>query len=61
MDGTNLSSLEIEDFLQRTLPPYMLPQVFIVDHIPLLTNGKTDRQTLLQKYESSYSNNGMLN
>ncbi|KAG5343224.1 ACVS synthase, partial [Acromyrmex heyeri] len=61
IDGTNLSSLEIEDFLQRTLPPYMLPQIFIVDHIPLLTNGKTDRQTLLKKYESSYFNNGMSN
>jgi len=39
----------------------MLPQIFIVDHIPLLTNGKTDRQTLLKKYESSCSNDGMLN
>ncbi|EGI63523.1 PREDICTED: N-(5-amino-5-carboxypentanoyl)-L-cysteinyl-D-valine synthase isoform X1 [Acromyrmex echinatior] len=57
MNGTNLSSSEIEDFLQRTLPSYMLPQIFIVDHIPLLTNGKTDRQTLLKKYESSYFNN----
>ncbi|XP_018403118.1 PREDICTED: tyrocidine synthase 1-like isoform X2 [Cyphomyrmex costatus] len=56
MDETNLSCSEIEDFLQRTLPPYMLPQIFIIDHIPLLTNGKTDRQTLLKKYESSYSN-----
>ncbi|XP_011165813.1 tyrocidine synthase 1 [Solenopsis invicta] len=56
VDGTTLSKSEIEDFLQRTLPPYMLPQIFIVDHIPLLTNGKTDRQTLLKKYESSCSN-----
>ncbi|XP_012526136.1 tyrocidine synthase 1 [Monomorium pharaonis] len=56
MNGKTLSSLEIEDFLQSTLPPYMLPQIFIVDHIPLLTNGKTDRQTLLKKYQSSCSN-----
>ncbi|XP_011630799.1 uncharacterized protein LOC105422919 [Pogonomyrmex barbatus] len=55
-NDANLSSSEIEDFLQKTLPPYMLPQIFIVDHIPLLTNGKTDRQTLLKKYELSYSN-----
>ncbi|KAL0122191.1 hypothetical protein PUN28_007148 [Cardiocondyla obscurior] len=48
---------EIENDLQRTLPPYMLPQVFIIDRIPLLTNGKTDRQALLKKYESSCSNN----
>ncbi|XP_011864133.1 PREDICTED: putative acyl-activating enzyme 19 [Vollenhovia emeryi] len=58
-NGSILPSLEIENFLQRTLPLYMLPQIFIVDHIPLLTNGKTDRQTLLRKYESSCSNDGM--
>ena len=51
-----ISSSEIESFLQRTLPPYMLPQIFVIDHIPLLINGKTDRQTLLKQYESSCSN-----
>lgn len=51
-DDTTLSSSEIESFLQRTLAPYMLPQIFIIDHIPLLINGKTDRQTLLKQYES---------
>ncbi|XP_077271508.1 beta-alanyl-bioamine nonribosomal peptide synthetase ebony-like [Temnothorax americanus] len=53
---TTLSSSEIENLLQKTLPPYMIPQIFIVDHIPLLTNGKTDRQELLRRYESSCSN-----
>ncbi|XP_029169302.1 uncharacterized protein LOC114939219 [Nylanderia fulva] len=56
-DGTTLSNSEIESFLQRTLPPYMLPQIFVIDHIPLLINGKTDRQTLLKQYELSYPNN----
>ncbi|XP_077254629.1 beta-alanyl-bioamine nonribosomal peptide synthetase ebony-like isoform X3 [Temnothorax americanus] len=55
-NGTTLSSSEIENLLRKTLPPYMLPQIFIVDHIPLLTNGKTDRQKLLRRYESSCSN-----
>ncbi|XP_071559405.1 beta-alanyl-bioamine nonribosomal peptide synthetase ebony-like isoform X2 [Temnothorax nylanderi] len=55
-NGTTLSSSEIENLLQKTLPPYMLPQIFIVDHIPLLTNGKMDRQELLRRYESSCSN-----
>lgn len=55
-DGTTQSKSEIEDFLQRAIPPYMLPEIVIVDHIPLLTNGKTDRQTLLKKYELSCSN-----
>lgn len=36
----------------------MLPQIIIIDHIPLLTNGKTDRQTLLKQYELSCPNNG---
>ena len=34
----------------------MVPQVVIVDSIPLLTNGKTDRQTLLHQYETSIQN-----
>lgn len=42
----------IETSLQSTSPPYMLPQVVVVDNIPLLTNGKTDRQALLKHYES---------
>lgn len=57
VDDTTVSSSEIESFLQRTLPPYMLPQIFVIDHIPLLTNGKTDRQTLLKQYESLCPNN----
>lgn len=40
------------------LPVYMLPRVIIVENIPLLTNGKTDRQALLKYYESSNVNNG---
>ncbi|XP_076649113.1 nonribosomal peptide synthetase ebony [Halictus rubicundus] len=51
--GSNTCSEKIETFLQVTLPVYMLPQIFIVDNIPLLTNGKTDRQTLLKQYEAS--------
>lgn len=35
----------------------MLPRVIIVENIPLLTNGKTDRQALLKYYESSNVNN----
>lgn len=59
VDDTTLSSSEIENLLQKTLPPYMLPQIFVIDHIPLLINGKTDRQSLLKQYESFYPNNGM--
>lgn len=58
VNGASLSSSEIENLLQRSLPPYMLPQIVIVDRIPLLTNGKTDRQALLKQYESSNRNDG---
>ncbi|XP_054013397.1 beta-alanyl-bioamine nonribosomal peptide synthetase ebony [Hylaeus anthracinus] len=44
---------KIETFLQATIPLYMMPRIIIVDNIPLLTNGKTDRQALLKRYESS--------
>ncbi|XP_076285853.1 nonribosomal peptide synthetase ebony [Lasioglossum baleicum] len=53
VNESNTCAEKIETFLQATLPVYMLPQIFIVDRIPLLTNGKTDRQTLLKQYESS--------
>lgn len=52
---------KIETFLQSMLPVYMLPRVIIVENIPLLTNGKTDRQALLKYYESSNVNNGNSN
>ncbi|KZC08307.1 Tyrocidine synthase 3 [Dufourea novaeangliae] len=56
VNGSSTCAEKIESFLQATLPLYMLPQIFIVDKIPLLTNGKTDRQTLLKQYESSSLN-----
>ncbi|XP_015187502.1 PREDICTED: tyrocidine synthase 3 [Polistes dominula] len=57
-DDTKISNREIEVTLQKRMPIYMQPQVIIVNHIPLLTNGKTDRQTLLKQYESSMIVNG---
>ncbi|KAG8227193.1 hypothetical protein J437_LFUL003399 [Ladona fulva] len=53
----NISAKDIESKLQKVLPPYMIPeppffsQVMKIDKIPLLVNGKTDRQALLKKYE----------
>ncbi|XP_055850817.1 beta-alanyl-bioamine nonribosomal peptide synthetase ebony-like isoform X2 [Episyrphus balteatus] len=45
------SELEIEKALKGKLQDYMIPQVIIVDHFPLLVNGKIDRQELLRSYE----------
>lgn len=51
-EGVSSTAQDIEAFLQNSSPPYMLPQIVIMDSIPLLTNGKTDRQALLKHYES---------
>ena len=56
-NDSSTCTVKIETFLQANLPVYMLPRVIILDNIPLLTNGKTDRQTLLKQYESSHLNN----
>lgn len=49
--------LQIEKILRNKLPEYMTPQVIIVDQLPLLVNGKIDRQMLLKMYENT-NNNG---
>lgn len=60
-DGAgSLTGLQIESSLGTKLADYMVPQVIVVDTIPLLVNGKVDRQTLLRMYENT-NNNGMLN
>lgn len=55
---SSLHELQIEKILRDKLPEYMTPQAIILDHIPLLVNGKVDRQTLLKMYENT-NNNGM--
>ncbi|KAI4484951.1 hypothetical protein M0802_012924 [Mischocyttarus mexicanus] len=57
-ENTKICNRDIEVSLQKRMPLYMQPQVIIVNQIPLLTNGKTDRQTLLKQYESSMVVNG---
>lgn len=49
--------LQIETVLSHKLADYMIPQVIIVESIPLLVNGKIDRQSLLKSYENT-NNNG---
>lgn len=48
-----LSARQVESALGLSLPPYAVPQVLAVDWIPLLVNGKVDRQALLRGYAES--------
>lgn len=53
-----LMSQQVETVLHNILATYMQPQVFVIDSIPLLVNGKTDRQALLRMYEEQNTGNG---
>lgn len=48
---------QIENMLREKLADYMVPQVVLIDKVPLLVNGKIDRQYLLKLYENT-NNNG---
>lgn len=52
-----ISEDQLEDILRTKLTSYMVPEVIILDNIPLLVNGKVDRQTLLNSY-NNINNNG---
>ena len=45
--------LEIDGSLRKILPPYMMPKLFYCTNFPTLVNGKSDRQKLIQNYETS--------
>lgn len=51
-----LSEHQIEVMLRDKLTNYMIPQVILVETIPLLVNGKIDRQMLLKMYENTNNN-----
>lgn len=53
----SLNEYQIETLLKKHLVAYMVPQVILIDSIPLLVNGKIDRQSLLKSYECLNNNN----
>nr|ATB56363.1 Ebony2 [Leptinotarsa decemlineata] len=46
----------IENAIKEKLTSYMVPQVILIEKVPLLVNGKIDRQTLLKYYENTNNN-----
>ncbi|KAL0811268.1 hypothetical protein ABMA28_009686 [Loxostege sticticalis] len=55
-DGARLAAHHVEAKLKNALTSYMIPQVIVVESIPLLVNGKVDRQALLKMYENTNNN-----
>ncbi|XP_037948636.1 mycosubtilin synthase subunit C [Teleopsis dalmanni] len=53
-----LNELQIEAKLKDKLAEYMTPQIVLIEHVPLLVNGKVDRQSLLKMYETANNNEG---
>ncbi|CAK1541178.1 unnamed protein product [Leptosia nina] len=51
-----LNERRIENALNDALTSYMIPQVIVIESIPLLVNGKVDRQALLKMYENTNNN-----
>ena len=56
-DSSYQSGMQIENVVGSKLADYMTPQVIIIETVPLLVNGKVDRQALLKMYENT-NNNG---
>nr|CAD7434172.1 unnamed protein product [Timema monikensis] len=50
------TNVNIEEMLTSTIASYMMPQVIVMETIPLLVNGKIDRQSLLKSYENNNGN-----
>ncbi|XP_059218754.1 beta-alanyl-bioamine nonribosomal peptide synthetase ebony isoform X1 [Stomoxys calcitrans] len=57
-DSPLYTELQLESKLSDKLAEYMIPQVVLIDQVPLLVNGKIDRQALLKQYETANNNEG---
>lgn len=57
-DAPLITELQLEAKLKDKLADYMIPQVVLIEQVPLLVNGKVDRQSLLKLYETANNNEG---
>ncbi|ALC47897.1 e [Drosophila busckii] len=57
-DAPMVTEMQLEGRLKDKLADYMTPQVIIIEQVPLLVNGKVDRQALLKSYETANNNEG---
>ncbi|MEB3130340.1 bacitracin non-ribosomal peptide synthetase BacA [Bacillus paralicheniformis] len=54
-----ISQLDVKEFLQKTLPDYMIPAKFVqIEEIPLTVNGKVDKRTLHDLAEQHTADEG---
>lgn len=51
-----LTAEEIERELKQVMVSYMIPKVVIIETLPLLVNGKIDRQALLKMFKENEQN-----
>ena len=56
-EGATLSEKKLESLISSKLPDYMLPKLTKLAIMPVLVNGKIDRQALFQKYEENIASN----
>lgn len=55
-DAAYTQASQIETVLKTKLADYMVPRIVIIDSVPLLVNGKIDRQSMLETYENQKNN-----
>ena len=52
-ENTTMPEPKLEVILSEVLPEYMMPKLTMLANLPLLVNGKIDKQELLKRFEDS--------